>query len=438
MKVTRDKTEDCQAFLTVEMEATEVAESLEASYHRLAKKTNIPGFRKGKAPRSILERHIGKDNLLEDAVNHLVPEAYEKAIKEQDIKAISKPRIEVTQMEPVIFNAIVPLPPTITLGDYRQIRIDPEPVTVSEENINAVLEELRHQHSIWEPVERPLNFKDLAILDIESEAEGNPFINQKGARYQVMADSTEPVPGFAEQLIGTTKGEEKEFKLRTPKDFHNSKMADKEASFKIKIYDIKQENLPDLDDTLAKQINPEIETLEKLREEVATNLKSRAEEKTRADVEERVIDAAVELTQVEFPPILVEIEMERLFNDWLRRLQMNDKDLERYLASANKTQKELWEDTRPAAIKRVTRSIMLGKVMEEEKIEVNDSDIDREVERMVKKAGENANKMNNLIDAPQFRQSIRQALITRKTIERLLEIAKGTETVKTEDEEETK
>lgn len=438
MKVTRDKTEDCQAFLTIEMEAAEVAESLEAAYHRLAKRTNIPGFRKGKAPRSVLERHIRKDNLLEDAVNHLVPEAYEKAIKEQDIKAISQPRIEVTQTEPVIFNAIVPLSPTITLGDYRQIRMDPEPVTISDDNINAVLEELRHQHATWEPVERPLDFKDLAMLDIESEVEGNPFITQKGARYQVMADSPAPVPGFAEQLVRTTKGEEKAFKLKIPADFHDSEMADKEASFKIKINEIKQENLPELDEALAKQINPEIETMEKMREEVATSLKSRAEEKTRADFEERVIDAAVELTQVEYPPLLVEIEMERLFSDWLRRLQMDDKGLERYLASANKTQEELLEETRPAAVKRVTRGLVLGKVMEEEKIEVNDSDIDGEVERMVEKAGENADKMRNLLDAPQSRQSIKQALITGKTIERLLEIARGTEKAKPKDKEETK
>jgi trigger factor len=141
---------------------------------------------------------------------------------------------------------------------------------------------------------------------------------------------------------------------------------------------------------------------------------------------------------VEYPPLLVEIEMERLFSDWLRRLQMDDKGLERYLASANKTQEELLEETRPAAVKRVTRGLVLGKVMEEEKIEVNDSDIDGEVERMVEKAGENADKMRNLLDAPQSRQSIKQALITGKTIERLLEIARGTEKAKPKDKEETK
>jgi len=436
VKVTREKTEDCQAFLTVEMEAAEIAESLEASYHRLAKRTNIPGFRKGKAPRSVLERHIGKENVLEDAVNHLVPEACEKAIKEQDIKAIAQPHIEVTQTEPVIFNAVVPLPPTIKIGDYQQIRMNPEPVEITNDNVNAVLEELRHQHATWEPVERPLDFNDMAVLDVESNVEGKPFINQNGARYQITRDSLTPLPGFAEQLVGMNKGEEKEFQIKLPEDFHDNELAGKESSFKVKIIEIKQENLPELNDELAKQVSPDIETLDSLREQASTNLKSRAEEKSRVDFEERVIDAAVDLARVEFPPIMAEAEVYQMFNEWARRLQMDDKGLERYLTNINKTEEQLREEMRPTAVKRVTRALVLGKIVEEEKIEVNDSDIDAEIEMMVNSAAENKDKLQNFLDKPQSRQSIKQTLITRKTIERLVEIAGDTEKARTKDKEE--
>ncbi len=229
MKVTREKIEDCQAFLTIEMEPAEVEESLEKSYSRLVKKTNVPGFRKGKAPRAMLERHIGKESLFEEALNHLLPEAYEMAIKEVDIEAFARTSIEVAQNDHLVFKATVPLPPTIKLGDYHQVKVTPEPVEVTEDNISAVVEQLRHQHATWEPVERPLGLNDLVVLDIESDIEDKPFINRKGIQYQVLCDQSFPAPGFAEQLVGMKGGEEKEFKLQFPADYPREELAGKEV-----------------------------------------------------------------------------------------------------------------------------------------------------------------------------------------------------------------
>ena len=197
MKVTREKTESRQAFLTIEMEPAELKESLEKSYKRLAKRASIPGFRKGKAPRAVLERYLGKGNVLEDALNDLIPEAYEKALKEQQLEAIARPQVEITQTDPVIFKAVVSLAPTIELGDYRKIRIKSEKAEVSKEDVSATIEQIRHQHSTWEPVERVVASGDLAVLDIESNVDGKPFINQEGAQYQVFRDSPFPAPGFA-------------------------------------------------------------------------------------------------------------------------------------------------------------------------------------------------------------------------------------------------
>ncbi len=425
MKVTNEKIENSQAFLTVEMEPVEVEKSLEESYHRLVKKTSIPGFRKGKAPRLMLERYIGKESLFEDALNNLLPEAYEKAIKEQEIEAFAQPHIEVTQTDPLIFKVTVPLVPEIKLGDYHSIRVKPEPVDLTEDDVNAAIEQLRHQQATWEPVERPVDFNDLVILDIESHIEDKPFINQKGVQYQVVPNSVFPAPGFAEQLAGMKKDEEKEFKLKFPPDYARSELAGKEPSFKVRVTEIKQERPPELNDELAKEINPKFKTLDSLRKQVSADLRLGAERKAKVDFEDRVIEAVVDIAQVEFPPILVETEIDRLMNQQLQRWQMSREGLEGYLKRVNKTEQELRKELHSVATKRVTGSLVLGKIAEEAKIEVSDSEIGAEIKKLTKGDAEKDDELQRYLNTPQSRESIRQMLITRKTIQRLVEIAEG-------------
>ncbi len=429
MKVTNEKTENSQAFLTIEMEPAEVEESLEKSYHRLVKKTKVPGFRVGKAPRAILERFIGRKSLLEDALSELLPQSYEKAIKEQGIEAIAQPQLEVTQTEPLVFKAIVPLKPKVKLGDYQHIRVTPSPVApVTEDDVSAVIEELRHRHATWEPVERPVDFGDLVVLDIWSNIENKPFINQKGVQYQVLHDLSFPAPGFAEQLAGMKRDGEKEFKLQFPSDYPRDELAGKEPRFRVRVSEIKQEILPELNDEFAREINPDFKTLDALRERAASDLKLRAEEKTKVDFEERVIEAVVGVAQVEFPPILVEAEINDLLN---QRFQKGNQELESYLRSINKTEEQLRDELRPLATKRVTRSLMLGRVAEDEKIEVSDSEVDNDIENMRKGAIEGKDELEKILNTPQARESIKQTLITKKTIQRLAEIAKGSKEIKT-------
>jgi trigger factor len=423
VNVTREKTENSQAFLTIEMESAEVEDALEKSYHRLVKKTNIPGFRKGKAPRAILERYIGEQSLLDDALNTLVPQAYEKAIKEQEIEAIAQPQIEITQTEPVVFKAIVPLRPTVELGDYKQIQVTPEPVEVTEDNVNAVIEQLRHQHATWDPVERPVDFGDLVVIDIEGSVGDKPFINREGTQLQVLQDATFPAPGFSQQLLGMRGGQKGEFELEFPSDYPQGELAGEKASFKVKVAEVKQEKLPDLSDEFAQEVNSEFKTLDVLREQVLTTLKLRAEERARIDFEERVIDATVDLSQVEFPPILAEMEVDRLLNQQLQRRRGGG--LDEYLKNINKTEEELRDELRPLATKRVTRSLVLGKITEVEKIEVDAPEIDAEVENMVAGAAENKEEFGKFLNTPESREAIRQSLIVRKTVQRLLEIAEG-------------
>ena len=426
MKVTNEKIEDSQVFLSIEMEPAEVEESLEESYHRLVKKTDIPGFRRGKAPRAILERYLSKESLFEDALSNLLPKACEKAIKEQKLETIAQPHIEVAQTDPVIFKAVVSLRPTVKLGDYHHIQVTAEPVEVSEDDVSAIIERLRHQRAAWEPVERPVGFNDLVVLDIKSNIEDKPFINQEGVQYQVVQNYSFPVPGFAEQLLGMGRDEEKEFQLQFPLDYPKGELAGKEASFKVRVVEIKQERLPELNSEFAKEIDPNFETLDSLREQVLADLKLRAEEKARIDFEEQVTEAVVDITQVEFPPILVEMEVDRLLNQRLQRWQTGSNSLEEYLRTIKKTEEEIREELRPLATKRTIWSLVLGEVTEAEKIEVSDSEIDTEIENIAKDTDEGKKgELKGFLNTPQARESIKQTLMTRKTIQRLVEIAKG-------------
>jgi len=438
VKVTNEKTEEHQVFLTIEMETAEMEESREDSYRRLVKKVDVPGFRKGKAPRVILERHVGQESLLSDTVDVLVPEAYEKALKEQDIEPIAQPQIEVVQTDPIIFKAVVPLKPVVKPGDYHSIRLDPEPVEVTEDNINDVIEQLRHQHATWEPVERAVDFGDMVVLEVDSNVEGEPFINQKGAQYQVTRDSPAPAPGFAEQLVGMGKSEEKEFKLQFPEDYSRGELAGKEASFKVLVTEVKRENLPELTDEFVREVNPDFKTAGELRERVSTDLTTRAEEMAKRNFEERVIEAVADISEMEFPPILVEVEVDRALDRNLRFMQQSGLGMEEYLKSMNKTEEELREEMRPAARKRVSQSLVLGKIAEEEKVEVSGAEIDAEIEEMTGSATENRDELKKALNTPQARESIEQTLVTRKTVQRLVEIAQGSKKTDTIQKEEEK
>lgn len=422
MKVTKDKTENCQVFLTIEMEPPEVEAALQKAYSHLVKRTNVPGFRKGKAPRAILERYLGKKAMFNEALEHMLPEAYDYAVKEQGIEVFAQPQVDIAQTDPVVFKAIIPLKPAVELGDYHSIKVSKQPVETSEADVERVIERLRHNNATWEPVEREVGFGDLVVMDIESSVDGAPFINQKGAQYQVIEGASAPAPGFAGQLAGMKLDGEKEFKLKLPSDYARSELAEKEASFKVKIVEIKQERLPELNEEFARQVDPEVATLEALREKITTTLKARAEEVARMDYEEKAVGAVAEQAQVEFPPVLVEMEINRLLEEQLRRWQMSGQ-VEHYLSHIGKTEAELREELRPLATERVTRSLVLSKVTEAEKVEVSEAEIDAEVENLTKGETENQDRLREAFNTPQSRESIKNWLLTRNTVKRLVEIA---------------
>jgi len=423
MKVSAEPVKNSQVTLNIEMEPVEIEKYLEKAYNRLVKRVSVPGFRKGKAPRDVLERHIGKDTLFQEALEDLIPATYKEALEEQKIEPIAQPQFEMIQTEPLIFKAVVPLKPTIKLGDYTRIRVESKPVKIKKEDIDTTIEQLRHQQAILSPVDRPVQFDDVVTIDIEGEKEGESFLIRKDVVYEVTREAKLPLPGFAEKLEGMSKGEEKSFVLSYPPDYEIQELAGKDHGFKVTVTEIKEKKLPEVDDELAKTLGKE--DVASLREQIASNLKAGAEERARLELEQKAIDAAVELSEVEYPPALVDREIDRLLSEEARQFTEGVNGLENYLKTINKTMDDHKAELRPMADRRVVRSLVLGKIAEDDKIEVDDSEIDVEIDRMLKDAGKEAEDMRKFFSLPQARESLKQFLMGRKTVERLVQIAKG-------------
>jgi trigger factor len=423
MKVSAEKIENRQVVLNIEVEPEEMEKSLEGAYRRLVNRVNVRGFRKGKAPRTILERYVGRDALLEEALEQLVPRVCNQAIQEQKIEAFDQPQVEIIQTDPAVLKVSVSLPPIVELGDYHQIRLAPETAEVGEEEVNAAVEGFRNQHSWWEPVERPVCPEDLVTIDVERRIEKGSTESYQEQQYPVILESPLPMPGFAEQLIGMGKSQEKKFSLSYPTDYKVAELAGKQYYFKVKIIEVKQRHLPEPDDEFAQSIGEGLETFDALQDRITTNLKTQTERKARREFEQKVVEAIVDLSKVEFPPVLIQREVENLLDRLARRYGGGERGLENYLKFVDKREDELREEIRPLAIKRVTQSLVLGKIAEEENIEVSPAEIDARIEQLVKDAGEKAEEWRGMFGSPPGRHWVEQTLLTQKTVQRVVEIA---------------
>ncbi len=419
MKVSAEPMQNSQVLLNIEMESGEVDKYLDRAYQRLARQISVPGFRKGKVPKEVLVRYVGKEALFREALEDLIPEAYAEAVESQEIEPIAQPSFEIVQTEPLVFKAVVPLKPTVRLGDYNQIKIEAQPVEVTDAEIDAVLGQLREEHAVLSPVERPVSFGDEVTLDLQEVKEGKLIPLRQDVAYEVREGSRLPLPGFAESLVGMGNGEEKEVTLSYPADYEVAELAGKEHVFRVTIKDIKEKKLPDLDDEFARMLGSD--DLASLRARIAEAIRARKESMARLDAEKKIMAALVEVSQVEYPPVLVEAEIDRLLVDEARHFAEGVAGLERYLRAVGKTMADHREELRAEATQRLVRSLVLDEVVEAEKVEVTDSEVEEEVERMVTNAAEGAERLREAFSSEDRRESVRWFLKRRKTMDRLLE-----------------
>ncbi len=422
MKVLTKSMENSLAVLDIEVESVEMEQSLEIAYHRLVRRTNIPGFRKGKAPRLVVEQYVGKEGLQKEALEHLLPQLCSQAVEEQKIEVIAQPEVAILQVDPVVFRVTFPLRPKVEMGNYHHIRLTPEPVEVTEEQISNLLEQLRDRYGVWEPVEHPVGFGNLVTIDIEDKSQEKVINSYQGRQYPVIQDSMLPLPGFTEHLVGMSKGEEREFSLSYPVDYKIRELAGKQYNFKVKLIEVKEKRLPELNDEFAKSVGEGFESLDVLRNSITVSLRGLAEEKARREFEQKVVEAAVELAKVEFPPILVEQEINRLLSE-REELLGGKEGLENYLRNFNKTEKEVREELRSTATKRLIQSLVLNKIAEEEKIETNTTEIETEIENMLRNSGKQGDELRRVLGTAPGRHWVEKKLVTQKALQRLVEIA---------------
>ena len=432
MKITTEKTENCQLTLNIEVETSELEESLDEAYHRLVSKVSVPGFRRGKAPRAVLEQHLGKGTLLEEALERLVPQLYRQAVESEKIDAIDQPQIDIVQSDPVILEAVIPLRPVVKLGNYRELRLEPETAEVGAEEVETAIRRLQQEHGTWVPVDRPVQFNDLITLNIEADVEGKSVLKHKDMVYEVMKDLPYPLPGFAENLEGMERNKERTFSIVMPSDHRTTEFAGKECFCRAIVTEVKEMNSPELDDDFAKSAG--YEDLASMREQVSENLKAKAEERNRTQFRQKVLDAVTELSDVDYPPVLLDREIHQLLEDESRSFRGDIKGLEDYLKMIGKTMEEHREELRPVAEKRVTYALVIGKVAEEERVEVDASEVDNKAGEIVRDS-QDKEKMEKFLSLPQVRESIGQSLHTEKTIDRLVQIATGNDERKTKEDE---
>jgi trigger factor len=423
MKVSSEQIENSQVSLSVEMEAGEIDKYMDVAYNHLVGKYRIPGFRKGKTPRAILEQHIGHDAFMQEALEHLIPDAYEKAVVEQKINPIARAEIELIKTDPVTFKAIVPVVPTVNLGDYKAIRIAAPAIELDEKEVDNTIEKLRHQQATLKPVDRPVVIGDTVTMDVEGIGAGEPMKSRKAVVYEVLREAQLPLPNFADKLEGLEKGKEASFVLSYPPDYEIKDIAGKEYSFKVTVTEVKEKELPEVNDEFAKGTGAD--DLVSLRKAISERLKNIAEQNARLEYETKIVDEVIKLSEIIYPPVLETEEINKLMDEESRGFSDGVKGLENYLKAINKTIESHQEELRPIAKKRVLSALVIGKVYEAEGIKIEEAEIDEEIEKMMKDADKQADELRRLFSFPQARHSIEKLIIGRKAIERLKQIAGG-------------
>ncbi len=424
MKVQEKTIENCQAILTIEVEEAEMKAALDEVYKQASEQVEIPGFRKGKAPRELIEKHVGKEKIQKEAIEKVAPEVIQKAIIQENINYYGRPAVEVLGNEPLVLKTTVPMPPEIELGDYRTLKTKKEKVKITSKEVDETIESIQKQMADWQPVDRPVQAGDMITINLESEVEGKPFIKEQGSQYQVEPDKTSYLPGLANEFVGMGAGEEKKFELKLADDYPVAEMAGKTASFQAKVLEVKQEELPDVDDDMAKKVAPDIEDLKSLKERIKTNLEAKQNQKARSEYEVNLLDELIEKSKLNYPPALLDNEIEKMIENQVRQWQMYSRSKEEFEERLKQTSyQSLKEQFKEPAEKRLKRSLVLSKFANEENITVSEDEVNAEIERIASEAGDKKDERLESLNKPETRSSIHGELMTTKALQRLTELA---------------
>ena len=425
MKVSQAELYQSQVVLNIEVEPPELEEHLDRVYRSVVQRANIPGFRKGKAPRSVVERFVGREALIEDALETLLPQLTSRAIEEQELDVVTTPRVKVVQDDPLTIEATVAVRPDVALGDYYDIHLEQEPVEVTADEVDNRLSLFQRESGTWEPVERPVEMGDMITIDVRGDVDGEPVVEDEGVDYILLAGSPNPLYGFAEALVGAVMDESREFTLPFPDDYSDSEMIGKECQFSVVVVEVKERKLPELDDEFAKSLGMETTSMDELREKIEEEMLQQSRQAADHRFEDLAIQALIDISEVELPPLLVEHEVDHMLSDQAEAMRRQQLSMEDYLSTVGKSVEQIQEEARPQAEERLIRSLTLQAFREKEGLEVTSEDIEEELGKIVVDSVSGENPLRNVLDSEDGRRYIENMLINRKTLDRLVNIAKG-------------
>ena len=419
MSVQVEKLEKSMAKLTITVEAAKFDAAVDSAYQKNKGKIALPGFRKGKAPRAMIEKMYGTGVFYEDAANELIPEAYETAAKESELEIVAQPEIEVTQMEKgtdFIFTATVAIKPEVTLGDYKGIEVEKKEAEVSEEEITAEIDKAREANSRLITIEdRATEDGDTVIIDFDGYVDGKQFEGGYAEDYTLVLGSHSFIDNFEDQLVGKNLGEDVEVNVTFPEEYHVDELKGKPALFKVKIKEIQKKELPELDDDFAQDVS-DFDTLDEYKADVEKKILENKENQIKREQEDQIIEKIIEKAQMEIPQQMITAQTRQMTQEFAQRLQSQGLSLEQYMQFTGLTPQKMMEDLEPQALKRIQSRLVLEAVVAAENIEASDDEIDKELENMASMYQMEIDKLKELIGDDEKKQ-IGMDLAVQKAVE---------------------
>lgn len=423
MSVQVEKLEKSMAKLTIEVPAKELDLALDKAYKKNRNKIAMPGFRKGKAPRAMIEKMYGAEIFFEDAANILVPDAYEDAAKESGLEIVSQPEIAVEQIEkgqPFIFTATVAVKPEVTLGEYKGIEVESKEAGVTDEEIEEEINKVRENNSRMITIEdRAVEDGDTVTIDFDGYVDGEQFEGGMAEDYSLVIGSHTFIDNFEEQLIGKNIGDDVEVNVTFPDQYQAEELRNKEALFKVKINAIKMKELPDADDEFAQEVS-DFDTLDEYKEDLRKKLLENKEAALKREKEEEVVGAIIENAQMDIPDPMVNAQTQQMTQEFAQRLQSQGLSLEQYMQLTGMTPQKMLEELKPQALKRIQSRLVLEAVVAAENIEASEEDFDKEIENMAEMYNMEADKLRDLVGEDE-KEQIRMDIAVQKAVDFVVE-----------------
>ena len=414
------------AKLTIEVSAEDVEKAMQSAYQKAKGRISIPGFRKGKAPRKMIEQMYGKGIFLEDAVNALIPEHYSKALGECELEIVSQPKIDLVQTEPgkaLIFTAEVAVKPEVTLGEYKGVEVPKSEIEVTDEEVDAEVKKEQEKNSRTINVEdRAAQLNDIVTIDFEGSVDGVPFDGGQATEYPLTLGSNTFIPGFEDQLVGAKVGDDVDVKVTFPEEYQAKELAGKEAIFKCAVKKIEAKELPELDDDFAKDVS-EFDTLAEYKEHVKTNLVEKKENEAKHAKEDAAVDKIIENAQMDIPEAMLETQCRQMLDDFSRRMQSQGLSMDQYFQFTGMTAEKMMEDMKPQALKRIQTRLVLEKVAEVENIQPTEEEVNEEISKMAEAYKMEADKLKELLGERELEQ-MKKDMAVQKAVTLVADAAK--------------